>query len=405
MDVDMARPLHRLSASSLKRTKPGLHADGGNLFLRVSYHNGKRSTSWVFRYQRSGRVRDMGLGSTTRLGLADVRELAVELRKQLALGTDPIESRRTQQQERLPRKTFRECLAEYARAHQSEWSNAKYAAQWALQVEQHAGPILGWHVHAIDTAAVMRVLDPIWAAKRVTAQRVLGRIKAVLDWAAVRKFRTGPNPAEWKGNLEHLLAAANGNGKKHHAALPYGEIGAFVAALRKDDAIGARALEFAILTAARTGEARSARWDEIDLKTKVWTVPPERMKGRKEHRVPLSEGAMAVLERLPRIGPCLFPGRDGPATGEQAMRRAMERIRKGVTVHGFRSSFRQWAAERTNVPREICELALAHVVVSDVEQAYLRGAGFEKRRQLMDMWARHCAALQPAASNVIAIGA
>jgi integrase len=398
----MARPLHRLSASSLKRTKRGLHADGGGLYLRISYPGPTRS--WVFRYERAGRSHDMGLGSVNALGLADAREVARECRRQLALGVDPIADRRSKQQAEQPRKLFRDCLTAYIDAHEREWSNAKHRTQWRTSLERHAAPIMGRYVDSIDTAALMHVLEPIWRSRHTTATRVRGRIEQVLSWATVHGYRTGENPARWRGHLQHLLG--NGNGDvTHHPALPYSEIGPFMAALRTDTSLGARALELLILTASRNGEVLGARWTEINEVERIWTIPANRMKSRRDHRVPLSSAALELLRGLPRIGVFVFPGRDSGAISPAAPRAAMERIRSDLTLHGFRSTFRTWAAERTSVPREICELALAHVIIGDTERAYERGDALEKRRQLMDMWAKYCAALQPAASNVIAIGA
>jgi integrase len=293
--------------------------------------------------------------------------------------------------------TFEQCAERYIAAHRSGWRNPKHAAQWPSTLKTYAYPVFGsLPVQAVDTGLVMKVLEPIWHAKPETASRVRGRIEAVLDWATVRGYRKGENPARWRGHLDKLLPARGKVRKvEHHAALPYAEMGDFMAALREQEGIAARALEFLILTAARTSEVIGARWQEFDLEGKLWIVSADRIKGGKEHRVPLSGAALTIIEAMKetRESEFVFPGgKAGKPLSNMAMLKALERMeRTELTAHGFRSSFRDWSAERTNYPREVAEMALAHTVGDKVEAAYRRGDLFRKRRQLMAAWARYCA--------------
>ena len=349
-----------------------------------------------------GRARWMGMGPLHTVNLAEARKRAGEHRLRRHDGIDPIEVRRA---ERLKARleaaktiTFKECAAAYIKAHRAGWHNGKHAAQWETTLATYAEPIIGkLPVQAIDPALVLKVLEPIWATKPETAGRVRGRIEAVLDWAKARDYRTGENPARWRGHLDKLLPARGKVRKvEHHAALPYGGLPGFLVALREQDGIAARALEFLILTAARTGEVIGARWSEPDLLDKVWTVPAGRMKARKEHRVPLSARALAILEEIQahRTGNdgFVFPGgKPGKPLSNMAFLMLLRRMKRDdLTAHGFRSSFRDWASERTNFPREVAELALAHSVGDKVEQVYRRGDMFEKRRRLMQQWATFC---------------
>jgi integrase len=390
----MPRTLNRLSPLRVQKLKrKGLHADGGGLYLRVSESGTK---AWMFRYGLNGKLRDMGLGPLHTISLPRARELARECRELRLQGIDPITHRRASLAARrasaAKATTFRQCADAFIASHESGWRNASHRSQWVNTLAQHVHPTLGGlSVADIDTALVMKTIEPIWKTIPETASRVRGRIEAILDWAKVSGYRMGENPARWRGHLDHLLPArAKVARVRHHAALPYAEIGAFMATLRQDSSVGARALEFTILTAARTGEALGATWEEFDAE--VWTIPAERMKGGREHRVPLSDPMLALLRQMRgvRTNDFVFPGRRGRLT-PKTMQLVLRRTGHGGTVHGFRSSFRDWASERTGFTREVAEMALAHSVGSDVEQAYRRGDLFGKRRRLMDAWADYCA--------------
>ena len=324
-------------------------------------------------------------------------------------GIDPIDAR---QGDRASAKldaakamTFRQCAEAYINAQKAGWSNAKHGAQWPATLATYAYPIFGdLPVQAIDVGLVTKALEPIWNTKTETASRLRGRIEAVLDWATVRGYRQGDNPARWRGHLDKILPQrAKVQKVQHHSALPYAEIGDFMTKLREQDSTSALALEFLILTAARTGEVIGAAWNEIDFAEALWTVPDERMKAKKEHRIPLSKPALAILQRLHahRTGDYVFPGaKPNSPLSNMAMLKLLERMDLAdLTVHGFRSTFRDWAAERTNFPREVAEHALAHSLPDKVEAAYRRSDLFEKRRQLLDAWARFCD--QPAAAGKV----
>lgn len=398
----MARTTERLSAAKVSKAKPGMYCDGGGLYLQASLGaDGEIKKSWIFRFALHGRERQMGLGSLHTVSLAEAREKATGCRKRVRDGIDPIDARNVSlaaaAAENAKAKTFDECAAEYITAQRGGWSNATHRQQWTNSLATYVSPVLGrLPVAAIDVDLVVKTLEPIWEKKPETASRVRGRIEAVLDWATAKKLRQGDNPARWKGNLEHLLSQRS-RAVEHYTALPYAEIGAFLAELRQNDGVASRALEFAILTAARSGEVLRARWDEIDLRTLLWIVPPARMKAGREHRVPLSAPAVAVLERMARVreSEFVFPGTRRAVLSEMAMLAILKRMERDVTVHGFRSTFRDWAAERTNFPNEMLEMALAHTVSDKVEAAYRRGDMFDKRRTLMDAWAKYCA--KPAA--------
>jgi integrase len=396
----MTQKIHRLSAVKVANIKQrGMYADGGGLYLQVSENGGR---SWIFRFKQNGRARDMGLGSLTSVSLATAREMAAECRRTRLTGVDPIEVRRTDRREAqlaaARSMTFDQCRDAFIEAHKSAWRNAKHRAQWTNSLATYVGPVFGaMPIQRVDVALVMKVLEPIWSTKPETASRVRGRIERVLDWAKVRGFRQGENPARWRGHLDALLPARGKVRKvKHHAALPYDQIGAFMAALRTREAVAARALEVMILTAARTGEVLGARRDEIDFQAKMWVVPPRRMKSGREHRVPLSRAAISVIKDMQarHQDDLLFPGdRRGKQLSNMAMLMMLRRMdRADLTAHGFRSTFRDWAAECTNFPAEVAEAALAHVVSDKVEAAYRRGDLFEKRRRLMDAWAAYCQA-------------
>jgi len=395
----MARTINKLSATFVaKESRPGRYGDGGGLWLQVSQFGTK---AWIFRFMLDGKARQMGLGSVETFSLKEARERARQARQLVADGIDPIEARNEKKaaarSEDAKRITFKQASERYIKAHAAGWKNVKHADQWRSTLETYVWPVIGsLAVSSVDTAHVMKILEPIWSEKAETASRVRGRIERVLDWAKARHFRTGENPARWKGHLDKLLPARSKIAKvKHHAALPYRDMPAFMERLRKMESISARALEFTILSAARTGETIGAKWDEFDFSEKVWAVPGERMKSGREHRVPLSDRAIKILENLPREkdSEYVFPGsRKGRHLSNMAMLellRGMEGT-EGLTVHGFRSTFRDWAAERTNFPREIAEAALAHVLKDKTEAAYQRGDLLEKRRRLMAAWSSYC---------------
>lgn len=385
----MTRRVGKLSAVAVARlTRPGLYGDGGGLWLQVK----RGSRSWLFRYTRHGKAHALGLGPVHTVTLAEARARARECRRLLLEGVDPLEARRAAKRATTETPTFDECAASYIEAHRAGWRNAKHAAQWAATLRAYASPVIGaLPVAEVDTAHVVRVLAPIWTSKTETATRLRGRIEAILDWARVQGYRAGENPARWRGHLDHLLADP-GRVKRvqHFAALPWQDVGAFMADLRQQDGMAARALEFAILTACRSGEARGARWREIDFDAALWIVPAERMKAKREHRVPLSTQALALLRRLPRVDELVFPGRGGRPLSDMSLTAVLRRMGRDVTVHGFRSSFRDWAAEATAYPREVAEHALAHRLPDKTEAAYQRGDLIEKRRRLMQDWADFC---------------
>jgi integrase len=404
----MARQVERLTAKAVATKKAaGYHADGAGLYLQISEAGTK---SWIYRFTLNGRSREMGLGSLNAFGLAQARERAQAARQLLADGLDPIEVKRATLQARATDAsksiTFEAAATSYIRSHRAGWRNSKHAAQWTSTLETYVHPLLGrLNVADIDTGLVMRILEPLWTAKPETATRVRGRIESVLNWATTRGYRNGDNPARWRGHLDNLLPARIKVRKvKHHAALPYGEIGAFMAQLKHDQGVAAGALQFAILTAGRTGEVIGAKWAEIDLDDgAVWVIPASRMKAEREHRVPLSSAAISVLNGLQRSGEYVFPGQKrGTPLSNMAMLELLKRMgRDDLTVHGFRSSFRDWAAECTGYPREVIEMALAHTVSDKTEAAYFRADLFDKRRRLLADWAKHCSTVK-ADAKVIA---
>ncbi len=386
-----------------------MYPDGGGLYLQVTESGAK---SWIFRFMLNGRAREMGLGPLHAVSLSDARTKATECRRLRADGFDPIEARKLERDKaRLAAAralTFKDAADAYIKAHQAGWRNAKHAAQWCSTLDTYAGPVFGsLPVQDVDVSLITKVLEPIWATKTETASRLRGRIEAVLDWATVRGYRRGDNPARWRGHLENLLPQRSKVQRvEHHPALPYGEIGAFMGTLRQHDGVAAVALEFLILTATRTSETIGARWDEIDIDHAIWTIPADRIKAGKEHRVPLSAPAMAILKRLNKIrqGDFVFPGgKVKNPLSNMALLALLKRMgRADLTAHGFRSTFRDWTAERTNYPREVAEMALAHTVSDKVEAAYRRGDLFEKRRRMMEEWARYCGAARQS-GNVVAI--
>jgi len=391
---------HKLHAIALAKLPNGEHADGGNLYLRVR----DNSRTWLIRYTSpTGKRTRMGLGSLDRVSLADARNKAREVVTTLSDPSnpiDPIAQRQAQRAEvrlaNAKRMTFKQCAEALIEVKEKTWTNNKHGSQWHSTLTTHVYPLLGdLPVDAIDTPLVVKCLSAIWLKTNETARRVQGRIAATIDWATAHGFRQGDNPARWQGHLDKLLADPNKVQKRgHHAALPYAQMGSFMKTLRKCEGIGAKALEFAILTAARSGEVRGANWSEIDLQQGIWTVPAERMKARKEHRVPLSPQAIDLLKSLPQIEGCdyVFPSRKNEkAVSDMTLTAVLRRLnRHDITVHGFRSTFRDWAAECTSFSRDVAEMALAHSIPNAVEAAYRRGDLFLKRQMLMREWAVFC---------------
>lgn len=387
----MARQLNRLNPRSVVTlSKPGRHADGGGLYLSIGPGEARR---WVFLYRWRGRLKEMGLGGLTSVGLAKARQRAAEARELIADGIDPLEAKKAAQA--VP--TFGNLADAFVSDLGPQWRNEKHRAQWKTTLEKDAAPLRPLAVDKIDTADVLDVLKPIWAVKPETASRLRGRIERVLDAAKAKGFRTGENPARWRGHLDHLLPKRAKLTRGHHAALPYTDVAAFVAELRERDGMSALALEFAILTAARSGEVRGATWAEMDLEAAVWTVPAERMKAAREHRVPLPPRAVAILEKVKLLadpGGLVFPSaKPGTPLSDAAFAALLKRMGKAtgaITPHGFRSSFRDWAWEVSAFPRDLAETALAHVVGDETERAYRRGDALARRREMMEAWARYC---------------
>ena len=407
--------MKRLTALKVEREKrPGLYSDGLGLYLQV---RGGEAKSWIFRYRVGKKLRDMGLGSVNAVSLAEARERAGRCRNLRANGIDPIEHRRgeeaAQRADAARAVSFEQCATQFVEAHKAGWKNAKHAAQWTATLKTYAYPVFGsLSVASVDTPLVLKVLEPIWNDKTETATRVRGRIESVLDWARVRGYRQGENPARWRGHLDHLLPKRSKVAAvKHHAALPYLDIPAFMESLRAEASVAARAMELCILTAARTSEVIGARWDEIDIKAKLWTIPPQRMKAGREHRVPLAARALTILRQAQKDSEAefVFPGgKANKPLSSMALLMLLRRMKRDdFTVHGFRSTFRDWAAEQTKFPAEVAEMALAHAVADKVEAAYRRGDLFEKRRLLATAWATFCESKPTKCaddSNVVAIG-
>lgn len=410
----MAKEVNKLTPQTIKKlSDPKYYLDGNGLYLQISIFGTK---SWVFKYTLNGRTREMGLGPEHTITLAEAREAATAQRKLLLQGKDPIEERdaakRALRLEAAKRISFAECAQQYINTHKKEWKNSKHHDQWKNTIATYVDPHIGaLAVGDIDTPLVMKCLGSIWTEKPETANRLRGRIEKILDYAKAMQWRAGENPARWKGHLDHLLPAQSRNKRiKHFPALPYTELGEFMATLRQVEGSSAKALEFLILTTARSGEVRGAKWIEMDTVDEVWYVPGERMKGGIDHRVPLSEPALAILERMKKSHSTkgfVFPGsKEDSSLSDMSLtaliRRMdadrMEKEGKGwrdpkgdvITAHGFRSTFRDWAAERTNYAREVAEHALAHKLPDKVEAAYQRGDLLEKRRRMMEDWATFC---------------
>ncbi|WP_132979293.1 site-specific integrase [Pigmentiphaga sp. D-2] len=390
----MAKSINRLSSLAVsKASKPGLYSDGNGLYLQITSAGVK---SWLFRYMKSGKARAMGLGPLHSVTLAEARMKALECRKHLLGGQDPLDQKlQSAAEEALTQHlsiTFAKCAEAYIEAHEAAWKSAKHAAQWQSTLSTYAEPVFDkLPVAAIDTGLVMKVLEPIWRTKTETASRLRGRIEAVLDWATVRGYRTGENPARWKGHLDHLLPKRSKIQKvEHHPALPYQDLPAFMEQLRTLNGNAARALELLILTATRTSETIEATWEEVDLDAKTWTIPAARMKAGQEHRVPLSQAAVALFEEQKRISTTAFVFEGGKANkplSNMALLQLLKRMgRRNLTAHGFRSTFRDWVGETTSFPRELAEAALAHTLRNKTEAAYARGDLLQKRAELMEAW-------------------
>jgi integrase len=402
----------RLTVKEIQRkTTVGLYGDGGGLWLQITKAGVK---SWLFRFMIKGKAYGMGLGPLHSVTLAQARHKAANARRQLVEGINPLEERRRLHAQQAASRTrsmsFETCSAQYIAAHRAAWKNAKHAEQWSSTLETYAHPIIGkLAVADVDTALIVKVLtqrdskgQAFWEAKAETASRVRGRIEAILGWATTSGFRSGDNPARWKGNLENLLANISKRSRvKNHPSLPWQHVDAFMASLSGREGISARAVEFAILTACRSNEVRGARWSEIDLQAKLWTIPSARMKAGREHEVPLSDAALDLLQRLNISSELVFPGIQNQVLSDMSLTQVIRRMvkdgqawvdREGrtVTVHGFRSTFRMWAAEATNYPREVAEHALAHQLPDAVERAYQRGTQFAKRIELMRDWGVVC---------------
>lgn len=388
----------KLSARTIARLcEPGHHSDGNGLYLHVAQSTKK---SWYFRFKIAGRAREMVLGSLDTLDLVRARAKACECRQLVLDGKDPLEERRASKAaaalEQARQITFNECAASYIAAHRTSWRNPKHVIQWENTIATYASPVIGHlEVASVDAALVVKVLGPIWKSKTNTAALLRGRIEAILDWAKGQTFRDGDNPARWSGHLENLLP----NPRKvtpvqHSPALPWTEISTFLKALAAREGLAARATEFAILTACRTGEVRGATWDEIDIDRKLWTIPAERMKAGREHRVPLSSAAVALLASIARDSAFVFHGRDSATPlSDMSLTAVLRRMGRGdITVHGFRSTFRDWCAEYASnaFSREVCEHALAHSLPDKVEAAYRRGDLLDKRTLLMQAWSDYC---------------
>jgi integrase len=393
--------VNALTSLTVKNAKPGRHADGGGLYLLVKATGAR---SWVFRFMLRGKARDIGLGTAAgpdAVSLADARDLAAGLRLRVKAGVDPLAERDREAAEALAaaqaakvaRITFKAVAEAHIEQNEENWRNPKHRQQWRNTLATYAYPIIGdLPVADVDTPHVLQILQPIWRKKSETASRLRGRIEAILDAAKVHGYRSGENPARWRGHLAQILPARHRLSRGHHKALPFDAMPDFVAQLRTRDAMAARAMEFLLLTGTRTGEVLNATWDEVDLDKAIWVIPATRTKTAKEHRVPLSPRAVEILKSVQPIGSeWLFPGNRGGKLSGMAMAMLLRRMGVDATAHGHRSSFRDWAAERTTFPHEVCEMALAHTIGNKVEAAYRRGDLFEKRRRLMEKWADYCA--------------
>lgn len=401
----MGKEKIELSALAVSRiTRRGATFVGGVTGLALNVV-AAGSRSWILRYQVGGKRRDLGLGGYPSVTLAAAREAARAARAKLAQGIDPIQDARSARSALIAAQakavTFKEASTSYIEAHEEGWRNAKHAAQWRATLETHAHPVLGaMMVKDIELPHVLKVLEPLWRDKTETASRLRGRIESVLDWATVRGHRTGPNPARWKGHLDMLLVAPKKVAKtEHHRALPYKDAPKFMTALRKQEGMGAKALEFVILTAARSGEVRGAKWEEFDLRAGIWTVPGERMKAGRPHVVPLAKDALALVKAMEKVKICeyVFPSPREKMLSDMTLGAVLKRMGMDCVPHGFRSTFRDWVSETTDYDSNVAEMALAHTIPNKVEAAYRRGNLFEKRRALAEDWAAYLSGEKAAA--------
>lgn len=406
----MPKKARELTATEVRRLAAGVHAVGGVAGLLVNVKpTGARS--WVLRAMVGDRRRDIGLGGFPDVPLADARQRAREARELIRQGIDPAEQRQAAQDALRAaegkRVTFRKAAERFLERKRPEFRSEKHAAQWTSTLENYAYPVIGsLPVDAIELAHIKRILDPIWTSKTETAKRLRGRVESVLAYATASGYRSGDNPARWRGNLDAVMPKPGKVTKvEHHRALPVDDLPEFMAALRQVSGMGARALEFAILTGTRSGEVRGATWAEVDLDAKTWTIPASRMKAGKEHRVPLSPAAVALLKALPRLhgSEFVFPSTRGRMLSDMTLSAVTRRMGVDAVPHGFRSTFRDWCAEHTNYPREVAEQALAHTINNAVEAAYRRGDLFEKRRRLMNEWTKFCAKPAKKAATVTPI--
>jgi len=397
---------HKLTTTQCKSLPPGRYGDGDGLWLYVK-PSGTRS--WVFIFIRQGVRRELGLGAygtdSGKISLKEARERADEARDIIKNGGDPAKEMRHRRR-MVKVRTFGECADELISAKASTFKNDKHLAQWRMTLETYAKPLRRLPIADVGTDDVVRVLRPIWEEKQETASRLRGRIEKVLDYAKAIGLRTGENPARWTGHLDHILPSRQKLTRGHHAAMPYEDVPAFMTRLKDVEGFGARGLELCILTATRTSEVLKAEWGEVDFKAKIWTVPAARMKAGKDHEIPLSDRAVSVLRGLheKRLSDFIFPGaKPGKPLSNMAMTAVMRRMECGAfTVHGFRSSFRDWAGDATSFPRDIAEMALAHKVGDAVEQAYRRSSALAKRRKLMEAWASYCTTVK-CRENVVAL--
>jgi integrase len=422
----MARRLNLLSPKFIEAIdKPGRYADGGGLYLQVTASkNGGVTKSWLFRFMRrhvsrtgNPLSREMGLGplSTNKrdgfITAKEARDRAYQARESLKAGIDPLDARKAlrtaERLEGAKAMTFSQCAAEYIKGHQAGWKGQKHVKLWKGSLARYVEPLIGaLPVAAVDTGLVLKVLRPIWETKTKTAVDTRSRVELILDWAKIHGYRDGENPARWKGHLDHALAKPSKIAKVAHlAAMPYDELPGFMGELRQQEGMAAAALEWSILAAARTDDTLGLPWSEVDTEKKVWTVPAARMKAEADHRVPLSDRMLEILGKLDRGTAFVFSGKPNKGLAHEAMLKVAKAIRPGVTVHGFRSTFKDWTSEQTAYPNEVSEMALAHKIPGKVEGAYRRGDLFEKRRRLMADWANYCASSSrgPAVVNVVAM--
>jgi len=370
-------------------SKPGKYIDANGLYLSIAR---SLSKSWIYRYQIGGKRREMGLGPCDQVSLKEAREKAADARKAQNKGLDP-KAERDKMKSSSSTMTFDQCAEAYINSHEDSWKNAKHVSQWRNTLRTYAAPIIGsLPVDQVDTSLVLQIIEPIWKTKTETASRVRGRIESVISWAMVKGYHPGPNPALWRGHIDQLLPKRSKvQPVKHHTSMPYNEIQHFMAKLKTKDSVSARALEFTILTAVRTNEVLNAQWSEIDFDKKIWTIPAERMKAKREHRVPLPDQAITLLINLPRINDFIFSVRSDKPMSNMSMLTFLKNHMNhpSLTVHGFRATFRDWAAEVSSFPRELAESALAHVLTDKTEAAYQRGDLLEKRRSMMQAWTNY----------------